>query len=373
MLRKTIGSVLMAVALTTSAQSSPTRDVAPTRKETTALLTAGQFQVLDQRFTELQGRYRIGTIDDESMRAAFSAFYDTNAPLAKQYDGWLKAFPQSYVAYLARGIYFEQVGRAKRGGEVIGKTTAQQMADMSAAFARSKQDLNASLALDQKPILSYVRLLSISQFEGSADESRQLLSRATKIDPDNFLVREAYMYTLQTRWGGSVAQMQAFFDECAKTKLSAIHLRALKAQVVMDRAWVEENEEGNLAAAEVDYRKAVALGLDECQVCLYEALAGVLSQQHKYSEAIVFYSKAIKEQPDALALIAERAFTYRQMGKGREALADYLTAAQGGDAYSQNALGGMYIEGIPGILPSDPKTGIEWLHKAALQGYVPGQ
>jgi len=59
MVKETMGSILMAVALAASAQPSPIRELTSSQKDTTALLVSNKFQELDQRYSALQGRYRI--------------------------------------------------------------------------------------------------------------------------------------------------------------------------------------------------------------------------------------------------------------------------------------------------------------------------
>ena len=85
--------------------------------------------------------------------------------------------------------------------------------------------------MDDKPVLSYLHAIDISSAHSEADESRRLFDLAVKIDADNFIVREKYMGTLQSRWGGSAEEMAAFLQECDKAHLSAAHKNALKAMV----------------------------------------------------------------------------------------------------------------------------------------------
>ena len=53
-------------------------------------------------------------------------------------------------------------------------------------------------------------------------------------------------------------------------------------------------------------------------------------------------------------------------------MADTVTKAEQGDAYSQHSLGGMYDFGI-GIVPQDYEEAIRWYRAAAEQGYAKAQ
>jgi len=55
-----------------------------------------------------------------------------------------------------------------------------------------------------------------------------------------------------------------------------------------------------------------------------------------------------------------------------ELMADTMTKAEQGDAYSQHSLGGMYEYGI-GIIPQDYEEAMRWYRRAANQGYARAQ
>src|SRR5882757_5430793 len=71
-----------------------------------ALLKAESFEELERTFSGVQRSYKMGAITDEDLRAAFRVFYSTDPSLERYYDLWVTSHPQSYVAHLARGIYF---------------------------------------------------------------------------------------------------------------------------------------------------------------------------------------------------------------------------------------------------------------------------
>ena len=222
---------------------------APVPAEALAWLNADRFNELDRRYAEIQRGYRQGSVSDEELRAAFRVFYATDVGLEPKYRTWAQQWPQSYVAHLARAIYYKKVGQERRGGNFMAETTATQIQGMEAAFEVASEELLKSYSLDDKPLLSYLHAIDISNSLGQADESRRLFDLAVKIDPRNFIVREKYMGTLQTRWGGSVEQMRDFLQECRQAQLSAAHLKALEALVIEDEGWVHQYREGNPEAA----------------------------------------------------------------------------------------------------------------------------
>jgi TPR repeat protein len=340
-----------------------TNTAPPTENEALAMLNSGQYAELNRRFSAIQLDYKSGAITDEGLRAAFRAFYPTDAALEQRYDAWVSRYPKSYVARLARGIYYKKVAEERRGGAYINSTTDEQIRGMIIYFDKASQDLYGSVALDDKPLLSYLHAMDIAAFLGHDGENRKLLDVEIRLDPRNFVAREKYMNFLEPRWGGSVEEMYAFLDECKRAGLTSAQIRSLQGLIVADEA-ASYKEAGDYATAERKYREAESMGHTACLPCL----ADVLVQENKFEDAISVYSKLLLSSPHDASNLASRAFAYMQAGKPREALADWTVAAGYGDAYSQNQLGILNMRGVPGILPPDPQAGIDWFRKAAAQG-----
>ncbi len=337
-------AVVVLVLVQGCAQSHPSaRPPAVTRApaiplseaEVTQLLYSDQFASLDQRYTDIQRNYKDGLVSDEDLRNAFRVFYPTDAAREAKYNAWVAQFPRSYAARAARGTYYRSVGLQRRGGEFISDTSDAQLRGMESYFARATQDLRASLALDDKPMLSYMQLMDIAAHAGTQDENREILDQSLALDPGpgNFVVRLKYMGYLAPRWGGSVQQMRAFLEECRKAQLSAVHLQALEALIVADEA-ATYRDAGNWPEAERSYRQAIALGSDDCLACL----AYVVMRQEKFEEAIPLYSQMLAENPDDVETLKARAFAYQKIKRYHEASLDWQSAIKRGDMDSMNKL-----------------------------------
>src|SRR5262245_51936047 len=104
MARPSFGIGIGLVVLAAGAHGAP---VYPTKVETRQLLQTGHFDLLDQRYGEIQTEYDNGVISDVDLRAAFRTFYDPDPALERWFEAWTKHSPNSYVAHLARGIYYK--------------------------------------------------------------------------------------------------------------------------------------------------------------------------------------------------------------------------------------------------------------------------
>lgn len=335
----------------------------PSPQQTAVMVEAGQFAALDRYYAEVQARYDNGSISDERLRSAFRHFYDSSPELAAQYAKWVKEMPDSYVAHLARAIYYIRVGEASRGDRLIAYTSEAQLNGMDAAFAEASSELRKSLTLDKKPILSVFYQLDIGKFEGDAAQNRALLQDSLAIDPKNFIAREMYMLTIQTAWGGGTQQLKAFVADSRTAGLSTRQMQDLESIVFGDEAWVDEGNE-NFKRAAAEYLEAMNLSGDEtCMLCAGRML--VKAQDFPNAARVLTqYLARDGESTDALAL---RAYAYAKLGRGADAAHDYERAADLGDADSQYNLGLIYLLGELGV-PQDRGVAILWLQRAAAQG-----
>jgi len=156
--------------------------------------------------------------------------------------------------------------------------------------------------------------------------------------------------------------MTAFLEVSRNAGLSTPKVQLLEAVIIQDRADGYRNA-GDYSSAEREYRRAVAMGSDDCLKCL----ANVLLLQNKREDAIPFLSRVVSEDPldgDTLAL---RGQTYLSIGNTSAGTADMIAAAGLGNVAAENAVAVYYMTGTNG-LSRDPETGLGWFRKCAAQG-----
>lgn len=210
------------------------------RHQILTVLRDGNYAALDAAMNAVQQDYRGGTVSDVALVRQFGAFARTDQELAGLLDGWVQAYPDSYAAHLARGAFYFRCGVAARGMRYASRTTEAQLAGMRLYLGKARADLEASLALDPKPLASYRYLIIISRMTGDKGATRALASNALALDPDSIMIRRPYMVSLETRWGGSLEEMLAFRAESAGTGASAEHLQALDELIAQERQWLAE-------------------------------------------------------------------------------------------------------------------------------------
>jgi hypothetical protein len=196
--------------------------------------------MLEQQFSLFQGQFEAGKMSGDDLRAAFRDFYATDPDLAPKFDNWVAKFPSSYVARVARAVYYKKVGFESRGTAYIADTSKAQIDGMNAAFEKAVADLRASETMSPKPFLTYFHLLDIGNAAGAKEQLRAIYDLASRLDPTSYAIRLKYLNTLQTRWGGSLKEMQSFYEECARSGLTDAQNQELQGMLATEKMWLAQ-------------------------------------------------------------------------------------------------------------------------------------
>lgn len=333
-------------------------------------LKSGDYSALESYYSQQQQHYEAGGISDEKLYASFRRLYEDSPQNERFFVGWVEAYPRSYPAMLARGVYLYRMAWAVRGEKYIGDTPTSQIEAMESYLSRARLDLLASLKLTDKPYLSTLYLLNVTTLKGSAAERRQWFERGTAIDPGNSLVRLRYMFSLRPRWGGSYPEMEDFLGQCEKQNLPPELLARLNMLIHADLA------EDAMSGA--DNQKI----FDEWQQVLNLAEA---AREEPSTEALIGFTRAAQDlnrPADAqrgLKLLEDRnpgdAWSQGRLGwiylKARQddkAWTFLLRAAQQNDPWAQFVIGHSTYDGVPALEKKpDPQAGLAWIRRSAEQ------
>ncbi|HEX9138364.1 MAG TPA: DUF4034 domain-containing protein [Steroidobacteraceae bacterium] len=343
----------------------------PTDEETIALLMTDNFADLEQRYGAIQSAYREGRISEIDLRADFRTFLFTDESLSAHYEAWVWHSPGSYVAHLARGIYYKKIAQSHLSENDFLDAEDLRKASADPAMQLADRELNASLPLEAKPLMTYLHLINIRTFVGDQVGARKIIDQAMRLEPHSYVMSQNYMIALKTRWGGGVGEMQRFLRECQQSGLSADQLSKLGAIVAEEEAWTHRYVDKDTDAALLAYEKAAALNPEaSCLPCGPIVKAGDAAMEAKrYDEAIKEFSKALDFDPNYLPARNSRAYAELQLDQLDAGLQDFLFSANRGDAYAEDMLGRLYLVGS--LVPADRDKAIMWLKKAAAQNYGP--
>lgn len=356
--------IVLGIGLSISVSTGYPRETTPS---VAASLRNENFSELNRYYSSIQSRFRDGKASAGELRDAFRAFDVTDRDLAVRYDAWVRSFPKSYVARLARAIYYKNIGYEERGDKYISETSTLQLEKMDAAMKKAISDFGASITMDPKPFLSFFYMIGIIRSYAGPAYSRKMYDEAIRLAPSFLDTRREYMLSLEDKWGGSLEQMRGYFEECKREALPTSQLNLLEAMIYEDQA-SELEEQGDHAGAESAYRKTLELGGADCDTCIAAALSKVLIAENKISEAIPFLTRYIDDHPSDMGAVGWRGSLYLKIGKVPEAVVDITKAADAGLADMQNQLGVLYMTGVPGYMTVNAEEGVKWLRKAAAQG-----
>lgn len=362
------------------------------------LLKNKKFKELDSFLQAKQHSYESGNLGLGALYEQFNFASGDEPWLEANLSAWVKGAPASYAANLARGRYYVSRAWEARGDEYISNTPPENIREMSRLMKLAIVDLEKSISLTAKPLLSYSLLINAGMAMGRNEQNRRWLEEANRIDPGNTYIKINYLLTLRPRWGGSMEEMQAFVDESKKLLKKQEDINLLQSHIWRSHAFVRWKDHKDYQGCIDYYSKAIDLyGKDMrpfvrrgyCYHMLKryeEALrdyshvisiaprngyvlksrGALFSDLRRFDEAIVDLIRATEIDPSDEYTWRTLGYTYYSTEKFDKAFASYKKGAERGDADSQQSLGFLYRFG-KGV-PKDRDKAIYWWKMAAKNG-----
>lgn len=176
------------------------------------LLKAGQFSEAEQLFKRREKEWA----DDPVMAISFdNLLYATDVRdpgYLDVLDRWVAERP-SYLSFTVRGNQRLARGYELRGTASISETTERSLLLMQVMHRNAVSDFREAIALKPDFAAPYTGIVSAMKAnDGSSLDMLGVLGQITQKRPYNFSTREAYLFALTPRWGGSIEQMQGFVE-----------------------------------------------------------------------------------------------------------------------------------------------------------------
>lgn len=324
-------------------------------------LSAKKYQALEQAYQRYLDLYARNEITAEELSMRFDAFTKTRS-LDSRFDEWGNAFPKSYSARLARGIFHVTMAWEKRGKKFASATTNEQFRGFLDSAKEARADLLSSLKLYERPVESYRYLIRISKGIGGGNE-RDLLDAALKLDPKALYPRFEFLVSIVPKWGGSKELMTSFIDESKQSPMSAKnknHLEVMYFDLMADDALLEKD----YLSASIYFNKSYQLNNLPNKL---ESSAQAAQSGEFFDLAFARFNLLVIAHPLYLYGYQQRGYLYEIHLKDIDsAIKDYLTAADLGDNWAQNRLGWYYMMGVN--VPVDYAKAKHYLDLAAAQG-----
>lgn len=223
-----------------------------------AQLKSGHPETAEQAFASLQASFEQGRSTEFDLLDSYKVFYKEDAELAAALDEWVRVYPRSSYAHLARGVYYRKLGEERRGTHYVEDTPQANLHFMKVMHHKAKRDLARSLQLNPRSYIAELHVLNIAMHEGDELTAKKALANATTLLPTNFLARARYTISLTPRWGGSYAKIDAFISGCRSQGVAEETLALLQA-IKLDDQGQRAEERGRTNEAIALYQRALPL------------------------------------------------------------------------------------------------------------------
>lgn len=323
-------------------------------------LLSENYSELEQTYKNYLGLYSSNKMTAEELAEKFAIFKKASG-LDARFDGWVKMYPASYSARLARGIHRVSDAWLKRGSNFAKDTTDEQMRGFKELLKEATIDLAKSLELYSKPVESYTYLINVSNII-SSEAGRGLLNAALKLDPKAYYPRYEYLNMITPKWGGSVEIMAAFIDESRKSQMDEKLKKRLDGEYYSYLAQQAKFDQEYKVASDY-YLKAYRSTKNPDM--LYYSSKNALDG----SEFEIAFSRAdelVSAHPKYVYGYEQRGYLYETYSKKEsKAVNDYLLASDLGSSWAQNRIGWFYMTGSH--VAKDLKKAKIHLNRAAKQ------
>lgn len=328
--------VLLWLALIAVAGAAPAAAQEPgvrrsERIDIRGLVVNRKFEQAEARLQAAQRDYERDPRQAQAVEDLFAAFNNHDSVLTAPLDEWVTRFPESAMPRLARGVHSYALGFKARGTDTWSKTPKASRAAMDAPFLQGVRDLHAALKINPRLMSGYAYLIYAAAVYGERQTIRGIFEEGRKIDPASFVLREAYLFALQPKWGGSAA--------------------ASEVLIVDTRQYYDRNP--RLKVLEARHHRQRGERMLEAK---------------QYTQALVEFDKAIAVSPDGYNSRRGRGRVYEALGRYPEAFTNFLDAAERGDGWSQSMVTTYYLHGHAGVTSADPEKARYWAQRAIQKG-----
>lgn len=315
----------------------------------------------------------------------------------KRLNEWVSKFPNSYPAKMIRGNYFADMADIARGELYSADTTEKQFSEMRRFQQLALADLEESVKLTKLPLISHMRLVSMSTTASNKAVKNEHYLKALAISPSNMLLHEQMLYDLQPRWGGSHDAMLEYITRVS-TKLESEKDQRILASIIKADTADEFMRREKYAESYALYNEVLELTAPSFYLCsrayvgykLKKESATIVSdlkQAGMKTNPAVYCASRVEvfaienaQSDDALPLLntylehfpknpelhSAKGWVMQERSDQPSAYKSFLKSAELGGVYGQTMAGKYLFSGWGG--PVDREKAMVYLHNAAEKG-----
>lgn len=349
----------------------PMSEIGSRQEATLVLLREKRYDELQQRMDGFLAAWDARRIGDEELFYEFGAFDRWGPFLTPLMQEWIARHPASYAAHHAMALHLSSRAWQARGTALGRDTSDAQMQGFDRDLAAARDMSLKAIKLHPRPLLSYQQLVKDAKARRLPDTTLAgllgtvratlkadplqprpdvlpLLEAAQRIQPDNVIVRHAYIGVLAPRWGGSLDALQDYARPARHPGLSPDRVASVSYGATMEIAsdyWFRKQPDQAVEVLEV---AAKLCRLNQPWV----DIANIRLEQQRHAEALQAADQTIAIVPTSSSGHLLRARALRGLGRHDEAVRVLQRLAPDGMAEVAYLLG-EYHESGSGGLPRD--------------------
>ena len=287
----------------------------PDRLALVQLLREGEFERLDTVIRNYQRAYEADAISEGHLEAAYFAFSNSSTDLERQLDRWVRDFPGSYPALMARGAYLWNLGLLIRGPRTSRPLSADHHREVRDHFSRAGHDLVNAIQDHRELGIAYSLLIHMASEFGDLEDVIELTRRGALADPRSVVVHRRYLES-QRPWVAKGDVNEQFLLARIQRHLSNLEQRYAEYPdlgVLAGYSLLVEADrlvrQGERAAAITFYDAAAAHGY---WVYLYRRGVNHF-RLRSFDLALMDFDRALEMRPQAAEILNMRARALRAL------------------------------------------------------------
>lgn len=262
-------------------------------EELKKLLKSENFSKFDLEIRELYQSYMLDISYEQKVTSIIGGIVSSDSAYEEILNNFCDNFPDSYVPYLLRGVYYNYKGWNARGKRWSKSTTKNQIKGMHEYFQLSQKDMKIALSFEPNLVHAYLYLINTS-YHSRDGVARGFYEQGLRVRPESFSLRWWYQATLLPRWGGSYKAMDGIAESAAEYVDKNPMMPILFGHKFKDISAIKRKKHGDYQGAIANLEKAMVFGHYEPYL---ESLAYIYFQKEDYRRALPLYDEVVQQNP----------------------------------------------------------------------------
>ncbi len=302
-------------------------------------LRDGKLKKLNAFYSKLLVDYSSDASLEQYVYSSFRVFNALDISEAENLNQWVKQYPNSQPAFLARGIFYLSQAWVARGHGYSNQVSEDSVRSMKTYLGLAENDLKNAASITPRVDIPYYYLFKVLQLLSSRSaDAEKYINIAREINPQGYKTVEALLGNARPEWGGSITEMEALIESIKPSENasslngyvsyyrgeSLLRNGRYRDAVVFFNSALTNGDNANYYFSRGDAKKGLkdyegaladydkAAELNPYFIALQLRRADMLDRQGRYEESLKLLDYALKLNPHHVGALGDRGLlTYR--------------------------------------------------------------